>query len=160
MVSASRVVAAPAQVVFDILADPAQHAGIDGSGSVRGARDGNPERLFLGARFAMDMKIGARYRISNEVVEFEDGRLIAWRHFNGHVWRYSLEPEGTSTIVTEQWDPSRAKHRLALRLLGFSKRNAAAIRATLDRLAELVERQPQNGGSSQNGGSPGERRLT
>jgi uncharacterized protein YndB with AHSA1/START domain len=49
-VSVERVVAAPRQAVFDVLADPAMHPVIDGSGTVKRAR-GNPERLGPGSRF-------------------------------------------------------------------------------------------------------------
>ena len=71
-VSASTTVAAPPAVVFAILADPRQHARIDGSGSVRGSVSG-PERLERGAEFGMDMKMyGLPYKISNRVVEFEE----------------------------------------------------------------------------------------
>ena len=45
----------------------------------------------------MKMKIGAPYKILNEVVEFEEGRRIAWRHFAGHIWRYILEPVGQNS---------------------------------------------------------------
>ena len=149
VVTVSRTMAAPACEIFEILADPARHPDIDGSGSVRSARTGTPARLSLGARFAMDMHIGARYRITNQVVEFEEGRRIAWRHFNGHVWRYVLTPEAASstgvgengrTLVTEQWDPTTAKNRHLLSLLGFPGRNRRGMQATLLRLAALVER--------------------
>ncbi|MDT4892580.1 MAG: hypothetical protein QOE97_1615 [Pseudonocardiales bacterium] len=138
LVSESRVIAAPAQTLFDIVADPAQHPVIDGSGSVQALREGAPERLSLGATFGMHMKLGAPYKILNRVVEFEDGRRIAWRHFNGHVWRYLFEPVEGGTEVTEQWDARTAKNRLGLRLLGFPQRNRRGIRATLQRLDEVV----------------------
>ncbi len=86
-ISASRVIAAPAEKVFDALADPAAHAVIDGSGTVKGTKAPPGTRLALGERFGMSMKLGVPYGISNEVVEFEEGRLIAWRHFGGHRWR-------------------------------------------------------------------------
>ena len=51
-----------------------------------------PERLSQGATFGMDMKpFGMPYKIRNTVVEFDEGRRIAWRHFGGHRWRYVLE---------------------------------------------------------------------
>jgi hypothetical protein len=138
LVSESRVIAAPAQALFDIVADPAQHPVIDGSGSVQSLRDGAPERLSLGATFGMDMKLGAPYKILNRVVEFDEGRRIAWRHFNGHIWRYLFEPVDGGTEVTEQWDARTAKNRLGLRLLGFPARNRRGILATLDRLEQVV----------------------
>jgi uncharacterized protein YndB with AHSA1/START domain len=78
-VARTRFVPAPAQEIFDLLADPRQHALIDGSGTVQSAVSG-PERLSQGATFGMSMKMGVPYRIKNTVEEFEEGRRIAWRH--------------------------------------------------------------------------------
>ena len=138
-VSVTKVVNAPRQAVFDLLADPAQHPLIDGSGTVRAARDGNPERLSLGAKFGMDMKLGLPYRIRNTVVEFEDGTLIAWRHFFGHRWRWSLKDDGDGrTEVTETFDWSTALVPKGIELMGFPGKNKQGIRATLDRLDGLL----------------------
>jgi hypothetical protein len=138
LVSESRTIAADAQRLFDIVADPAMHPVIDGSGSVKAFQAGGPERLALGTTFGMEMKLGAPYKITNTVVEFEEGRRLAWRHFNGHVWRYLFEPVEAGTTVTEQWDARPVWNRLALRLAGFPTRNRAGIRATLAGLDELV----------------------
>ena len=32
-----------------------------------------------------------------EVVEFEEDRRIAWRHYGHHIWRYTLEPTDGGT---------------------------------------------------------------
>jgi hypothetical protein len=137
-VSTSRVIAADRQAIFEVIADPSLHPVIDGSGTVGGAQAGGPERLALGARFGMDMKMGASYKILNEVVEFEEGRVIAWRHFNGHRWRYAFGDVPGGTEVTETFDWSIAKAKLPLELAGFPKRNLAAMRATLERLDRYV----------------------
>ncbi|MDP9093935.1 MAG: SRPBCC family protein [Actinomycetota bacterium] len=139
LVSETRVIAAPPQRLFDIIADPAMHPVIDGSGSVKSARVGNPDRLQIGSKFGMDMKLGASYKIVNKVIEFEEGRQIGWRHFNGHVWRYIFEPVQGGTKVTEQWDARPAKNRLGLLAVGFGRRNRRGIRATLQRLDTYVE---------------------
>ncbi len=138
LVSESKVIAADPHTLFDIVADPAMHPRIDGSGTVRASRADGPARLSLGARFGMDMRIGAPYRITNTVVEFDEPTRLAWRHFNGHVWRYLFEPVPGGTQVTEQWDARPAKNRVLLRLFGFDRRNRRGIKATLDRLAELA----------------------
>lgn len=138
LVSESRTIAAAAQKLFDIVADPAMHPVIDGSGSVKAARGDSPQRLALGTKFGMDMRLGAPYKVTNTVVEFEEGRLLAWRHFNGHVWRYIFEPVEGGTRVTEQWDARPVWNKLALRLAGFPKRNRAGIIATLRGLDELA----------------------
>jgi uncharacterized protein YndB with AHSA1/START domain len=132
-VSRTRLVPAPPQAIFDLLADPRQHARIDGSGTVQSAVSG-PDRLHLGATFGMRMKMGVPYRIKNTVEEFEEGRLIAWRHAGRHRWRYELEPVEGGTQVTETFDTSTvpAPLRPITKLLG--RRNGDAIDATLDRL--------------------------
>ena len=134
-VSRSAVIAAAPEQIFGLLADPAQHPLIDGSGMVRASRASAPARLSLGAEFGMDMRMGVPYRIQNTVVEFEENRLIAWRHFFGHRWRWLLEPAGDGrTEVTETFDWSTARSPLGIRLLGYPKRNAEAIEKTLARL--------------------------
>lgn len=137
-VSTSRIIEADRQTLFDVVADPAKHPEIDGSGTVQGARDGLPERLELGVRFGMDMRLGARYAITNTVVEFEEGRRLAWRHFHGHRWRYEFEDVEGGTRVTESFDWSTARNKLALVLAGFPRRNLRGMRATLARLDTLV----------------------
>jgi len=130
-----KVNAAP-QTIFDLLADPSKHGEIDGSGSVRNAQSSAPARLSLGARFGMDMKLGVNYKITNEVVEFDEPRRIAWRHFGGHVWRYILEPVDGGTMVTEQFDWNTAKSPLMMRVMNYPAKNRVSIEKTLKRLAD------------------------
>ncbi|GAB3576963.1 SRPBCC family protein [Amycolatopsis endophytica] len=139
-VCATRTVAAPPEKIFELLADPSKHPLIDGSGSVLAAQSGGPERLTLGARFGMDMKMGASYKILNTVVEFEENRLIAWRHFNGHRWRWQLRPiEDGATEVTETFDWSTARIPVLIDLSFFPRKNKQAIDKTLDRLTKLFQ---------------------
>ena len=141
VVTQSTTVAAPPAVVFALLADPRQHARIDGSGSVRGLITG-PDRLSKGETFGVSMKLfGLPYKIRNKVVEFEPDRLIAWRHFGAHRWRYELEPTDAGTHVTETWDCTRYDPAsfAALRLLGFPERNRLGIAETLVRLKAAAE---------------------
>ncbi len=128
-----RFVPAAPQAIFDLLADPAQHAKIDGSGSVRSSNDA-PERLALGSKFSMSMKLGVPYKVTNEVVEFDEPSLIAWRHMGKHVWRYRLRAVDGGTEVTEEFDFRPAPSATVLKLSGALKRNGRAIEATLDRL--------------------------
>ncbi|MBA0125704.1 SRPBCC family protein [Haloechinothrix sp. YIM 98757] len=139
-VSVSRVVAAPPEKIFELLVDPRQHPLLDGSGTVREAHPDTTGRLELGAKFGMDMKMGAPYKILNTVVEFEENRLIAWRHFNGHRWRWQLEPlEDGTTRVTETFDWSTAKMPVLIGLSFFPRKNKRGMERSLVRLAEMVE---------------------
>ncbi|NIH79568.1 SRPBCC family protein [Amycolatopsis viridis] len=139
-VAATRTVAAPPEKIFELLTDPSKHPLIDGSGTVLAARHDGPERLTLGSRFGMDMKMGASYRIRNTVVEFEENRLIAWRHFNGHRWRWRLDPRPDgATDVTETFDWSTARLPLLIDLSFFPRKNRQAIEKTLDRLVRMFE---------------------
>ena len=136
VVSRSTIVPAPAQMIFDLLADPRRHGEIDGSGSIQSAQIDAPERLSLDATFGMQMKIGVRYKITNTVVEFEEGKTIAWRHFGGHIWRYILEPVDDGTKVTEQFDWNKSKSPLILKLRKSPQDNAKSIEKTLENLVK------------------------
>ena len=140
VIQASRLVKATPQQIFELLADPRKHSLIDGSGSVQNARVNAPERLSLGAKFGMDMKIGLPYRITNEVVEFDEPKQIGWRHMGGHIWRYVLEPANGGTMVTEQFDWTHSKSPIVLKLMGAFDKNEKAIAATLERLAIQFEK--------------------
>ena len=141
VVSRTREIKAPAQTIFDLLADPRRHHEIDGSGSVQAAQMNAPDRLSLGAKFGMNMKIGLPYRITNTVVEFEEGRQIGWRHFGGHVWRYILEPTETGTRVTEQFDWTNNRSPLMLKVMNAIENNAKSMEKTLENLARRFETQ-------------------
>jgi len=158
LVSVDAVIQAPRQRVFDIVADPRRHPSFDGSATVRASRADVPRRLGLGARFSMDMRMGVKYKVTNTVVEFDEPNVIAWRHFNGHIWRYrfvDVEPGGadagpdgtdaadgaaSATRVTEEWDARRVGNRWLLWLMGFPRRNRRGMAATLPRLADIAER--------------------
>ena len=145
-VSVERFVKAPPEKVFAILADPARHREIDGSGTVRDAVGGST-RLSLGARFGMDMKAGAPYRMVNEVVEFEDDRRIAWqarpdrpafaaKAIGGRIWRYELEPRDGGTLVRETWDISQ--ERIPPLVWGLRGLTRLSMNRTMDRIEKLV----------------------
>jgi len=136
IVSRSTIVPAPAQMIFDLLADPRRHNEIDGSGTVQSAQINAPERLSLDATFGMQMKMGLPYKITNTVVEFEENRTIAWRHVGGHIWRYILEPVDGGTKVTEQFDWNKSKAPLILKLRKSPQDNAKSIEKTLENLVK------------------------
>ena len=135
IVSATKLVTASPSEIFELLADPRRHGEIDGSGTIQAARVKSPARLSLGAKFGMRMKMGVPYLITNKVVEFEEGRLIAWAHMGGHRWRYILEPADGGTNVTEQFDMTTARSAKMLRRINAPTKNRESILKTLDNLA-------------------------
>jgi hypothetical protein len=146
--SAEIVIDADAATIFDVLADPSQHSLFDGSDSVRGKLSG-PPRLYLGATFAMRMRIVAPYLVRNVCVEFEEDKRIAWRHLARHIWRYELEPvDGSSdrTKVTETFDYRPAPLAAVYDRIGVPAHNLASIEATLQRLKVLVESRVKTAG--------------
>ncbi|MGH8985372.1 MAG: SRPBCC family protein [Acidimicrobiia bacterium] len=157
VVTVERVIPAPPEKIFELLADPRRHRMIDGSESVRDPKHA-PPRLSLGAKFDMAMKLGFPYTMTNEVIEFEEGRCIAWqprpaarlaRSFGGRIWRYELDPVQGGTRVRETWDISQERWvfvragGLAVGAPGFKfmvkpARARAAMAATLERIERLV----------------------
>lgn len=145
-VSVERLVRAPAPAVFAVLADPARHRELDGSGTVRDAVDG-PAVLALGDRFGMRMQAGlAPYTMVNEVVELVPDRRIAWqarpasalaaRAVGGRIWRYELEPREGGTLVRETWDISQ--ERIPPLVWGLRWLTRLSILRSLGRLDALV----------------------
>ena len=141
-VSASRKIHARAHDIFVILTDPSKHPILDGETTVKGSISG--DKLELGSKFSMSMKMTLPYRITNTVVEYEEDSLIAWRHFYGHRWRYKLDGIAENvTLVTETFDYSTAKSPFLIKLMKFPEKNYQSIVATLERLANYVESEPK-----------------
>ena len=143
-----RLIHAPASVIFDLLADPSRHQEIDGSGTVKGVPAGNgAQRLALGSKFGMSMKMGVGYTMENTVVEFEDNVRIAWQprptqsvmawFIGGRIWRYQLSAQDGGTMVRESWDISQEKQPWAVRSL--RSKTVDSMTKTLERIATVVE---------------------
>jgi uncharacterized protein YndB with AHSA1/START domain len=146
VVSVERVIPAPPEAIFDLVADAARHPEIDGSGTVKQAKDA-PERLTAGSTFGMSMRMGIKYSMVNTVIEFEDNRRIAWqarpggivgKFVGGRIWRYELEPVEGGTRVRESWDVSKDHQRALLKLGGLPDKTKASMERTLARVEELT----------------------
>lgn len=146
-VTVDRVILAPPERIFDLLADPDRHVEIDGSGTVQHSRGGS-RRLKLGDTFGMDMKLGMSYSTRNVVVEFEENRLIAWqtlaaspldKFVTGRIWRYELIPVEGGTRVKETWDTRTESpfSRPLVRLL-MTDTTRQNMTKTLERINEVV----------------------
>ncbi|MGH3322750.1 MAG: SRPBCC family protein [Streptosporangiaceae bacterium] len=143
MVSASREVAAGAGRIFELIADPAEQPRWDGNDNLSEAPGGQRVRG-VGAVFTMILSIGSVRE--NHVVEFEEGRRIAWRPAEpgqeapGHLWRWELESiDALRTRVTHTYDWTRLidEKRFPRARATTSDR----LDASLARLAALAERE-------------------
>jgi hypothetical protein len=133
----------PAAELFDLVADPRRHGELDGSGTVKETVSG-PQRLAAGETFSVKMtQHGVPYRITSRVTDFEEGRVVEWRHPMGHRWRWEFDPQSPeSTRVTETFDYSHIGfvRATALELFGAPKQNARGIEATLGNLEARYSR--------------------
>jgi hypothetical protein len=138
--SASIIINAPVTRVFDVVANPHLHAVIDGSKSVKSVIYG-PERLSLGDKFGMNMQIGIKYKITNTVVEYEENKVLAWRHLGRWIWRYEFrEISPNQTVVTESFDGTKTPLNFWLKARKAYPFVQKAVAKTLVKLKEYCEK--------------------
>jgi uncharacterized protein YndB with AHSA1/START domain len=142
VVTASREIAAPAGKIFELIADPSLQPRWDGNDNLAEAQAGQRVRA-VGDVFTMTITMGADR--DNHVVEFEEGRLIAWRPSEpgqeppGHLWRWQLESlDDSRTLVTHTYDWSRLTDENRLPIARAI--TADKLRASIERLTQLAER--------------------
>ena len=139
--SARIVIQASPETIFNILANPHRHYEIDGSKTIKSNLSG-PDRLSLGSKFGMSMHLGIHYRITNHVVEFEEGHVIAWRHIFRWRWRHELKDLGNgSTEVVETFDGSYAPYisQIWLKLRKAYPWTQMIVAKSLVRLKQVAE---------------------
>jgi uncharacterized protein YndB with AHSA1/START domain len=144
VVSASREIAAAAKGIFELIADPSQQPRWDGNDNLAEAAPGQRVRS-VGDVFTIKLTLGSIRE--NHVIEFEEARRIAWRPAEpgrrppGHVWRWELEPvDEKRTRVTHTYDWTQLTD--GKRTPRARRTTADKLRASLDRLAEIAERNP------------------
>jgi uncharacterized protein YndB with AHSA1/START domain len=147
IVSVTRVIAASATRIFELIADPSRQPSWDGNDNLASSAPGQRVRR-VGDVFKTTLTNGAVRE--NHVVEFIEGSQIAWlpaekgKQPPGHLWRWQVDPvtaELTSVTHTYDWTALTDKSRLAR----ARATTADMLRASLDRLAELA-REPDGGG--------------
>ncbi len=139
--SAERRIAATPETIFELIADPNQQPHWDGNDNL--VEPVAAQRIEAAGEIFGMLTTKGNLR-ENHVVEFEEGRLIAWKPAEpgqaplGHLWRWELEPlDGGHTRVVHTYDWT------ALTDEGRFERARATtpdrLRASLDRLAALAE---------------------
>ena len=141
VVSAGLRVEAPAARLFALIADPARQPDWDGNDNLASAETGQRIRA-AGETFTMTLTRGQVRE--NHVVEFTEGRLIAWRPAEvgkqppGHLWRWELDPQDDgTTLVTHTYDWTELTDASRLRRARATTPDMLA--ASVRRLAALAE---------------------
>jgi uncharacterized protein YndB with AHSA1/START domain len=154
-ISATTVINAPAEAIFAVLANPAKHSAIDGTGRVRETAASKPLTA-AGQLFRMPMyhprHPDGNYETVNRVRVFDPPSAICWDTgydaddgtvgFGGWNWRYDLTPMGPAhTTVTLTYDWS-ATSQATRELIGFPPFPPEHLANSLTHLAEMVTRGP------------------
>lgn len=141
VVSATREIAAPADRIFELIADPTEQPRWDGNDNLDEVVRGERVRA-VGDVFSMRTTKG-KVR-DNRVVDFQEGRRIAWRPGSeggepaGHEWRWELEPvDDARTRVTHTYDWTELTDEA--RKPRARETTPDMLQASIDRLAETVQ---------------------
>jgi hypothetical protein len=150
-VSATAIINAPADAIFAVLAEPANHVAIDGTGWVCEPVDSRP-LIAEGQVFRMTMYHRGHpdggYEMANRVEVFDPPRAISWKPayhadhgalaFGGWVWRYDLapaRPAGTRVTLSYDWSAVGEAPRQRIKFPPFSPDHLAN---SLAHLADLI----------------------
>lgn len=141
IISAEREITIPAAEIFKLIADPSRHPQWDGNDNLAHADQG--QRIDrVGRTFTMELTSG-KIR-ENHVVEFEEGRLLAWKpapvgeDAPGHLWRWELEPvDDFTTLVRHTYDWSELTDET--RFERARANTEEALSRSLTKLAEVAE---------------------
>ena len=141
VVTAEIEIAAPAEAVFYLIADPQRQPEWDGNDNLGSAADGQRVRGTGGSFFTTLTKGVDR---ENHIVDFAEGRLIAWKPSEvggepfGQKWVWEIEPTGDDSVLvrhTYDWTELRDPQRLP-RAQSTTAKN---LLASLKRLKQLAE---------------------
>jgi uncharacterized protein YndB with AHSA1/START domain len=141
IVSATRVMSASAERIFDLIAEPSIQPSWDGNNNLASAAPGQRVHQ-VGDVFKTTLTNGAVRE--NHVVEFIEGAKIAWRPAEpgkrppGHLWRWELNPiNATLTSVTHTYDWTELTD--STRLDRARSTTPDMLRESMDRLAVLAQ---------------------
>lgn len=149
-ISAERVLGAPVQRVWTVVADPTLHRHFDAAGMVGGCATAVPRAV--GDVFTMEMTYASggcveHYQSDNHLTRYEPGRAIAWATATrggvplGWTWCYELaeepgDPNRTRVRLTYDWTdtPEENVHRFGVPLT--DERGLAQSLELLDRACQ------------------------
>jgi uncharacterized protein YndB with AHSA1/START domain len=151
----SKVIDAPAERIFALLADPGRHQEIDGAEMLRGTGGKSEPLVAVGQVFSMDMHQEALgdYRMINKVTALMPDARIGWAptidpecelasklgdmQVGGHTYTFDLSDQGDGTTkVTQTYDWMSVKDEQFLSMLPVVSEEQLA--GSLDRIAQAV----------------------
>jgi uncharacterized protein YndB with AHSA1/START domain len=153
-ISATKVIDAPADAVFAVLADPNQHTELDGGGMVKGPEGTAGPIGGIGQTFTMNMHQDALgdYRMINIVTAYVPDARIGWgpsmdpdcdaaKNFegvdvSGHTYTWDLREAEGRTEVTETYEWTGVKDPQFEKL--FPLVSQEDLERSLDKLAAAV----------------------
>lgn len=151
---ASKVISAPPDEIFALLADPNRHAELDGAGMIRGVEGDIPPIAGIGQVFTMNMHADdlGDYRMINAVTSYVAGARVGWApkvdptcelyeklgdmDASGHTYTYDLRAVDGGTQVTSTYDWTGVKDPKFEELCPRVSQEQLA--ATLDKLDATV----------------------
>lgn len=151
--TASKVINAPAEDIFALLADPNRHTDLDGAGMLRGLEGDTPPIAAVGQAFTMNMHQDdlGDYRMVNTVTAYMPVGRIGWGpqidptcelaeklelDVKGHTYTYDLREVDGGTEVTQSYEWNGVEDPEFEKL--FPLVSEQQLAATLDRLADAV----------------------
>jgi uncharacterized protein YndB with AHSA1/START domain len=148
MTDTSIVIQAPAQVVYDLVADPMRMAEWSPE-CVRCQWIGSATQPAIGARFRGTSRNGRRrWRTTSTIVDMRPAELFAWdvTYFGQPVarWEYRIEPHAEGVELVESVEDRRGALLRAVSpyITGSpdrAKRNAATMETTLQAIKAAAE---------------------
>jgi uncharacterized protein YndB with AHSA1/START domain len=143
-IQVSRIVEAPVERVFALIADPDRHPDLDGTGTLRASRT-HTVITEVGDVFIMDVHahdIG-RNQSQSVVTTYVRDRALGWapgpvdRDPFGHTFTFTLEPNGDDqTLVTLTYDWSAVTDEQLLATMPQVSKEE--LSRSLDRLAAVL----------------------
>ncbi|MGC2939592.1 MULTISPECIES: SRPBCC family protein [unclassified Brevibacterium] len=142
VVTAEIEISAPAEAVFELIADPQRQPEWDGNDNLGTAVEGQRVRG-TGGSFITTLTKGVDRE--NHIADFEEGRLIAWKPSEvggepfGQKWVWQIEPIGGDSVLVRHiydWTKLRDPQRLSR----AQSTTVANLLASLKRLKQLAER--------------------
>ncbi len=142
----------PAEVVFAVIADPATHPAIDGTGWVHEPVDHQPltasGQIFRMAMYHPDHP-NKNYEMANQIEVFDPPHAISWKpgydpgdgnlQFGGWIWRYDLAPIDSSLTETKlSYDWSAVPEEVRRTGPAFPPFPANHLLNSLNHLADLI----------------------